>query len=131
MAERHSDEIVLRGIEGSGGKVPNARLRDGMVLKEAGPWSSSVHALLCHLESEGFTGAPTVLGTGFEDDGRETLSYLPGESVHPHAWSDEAVIAIGHLLRELHRTSASFRPPVDAVWQPVVTRQTRCRITGS
>lgn len=120
-----SEEVLLRGNEDSGEKVPNAHLRDGIVLKEAGPWSASVHAFLCHLEREGFAGSPRMLGTGFEDDGRETLSYLPGESPHPYAWSNEAVGTVGRLLRDLHRAAASFRPPIDAQWQPIFTRDLR------
>jgi Ser/Thr protein kinase RdoA (MazF antagonist) len=115
-------EHPLGGHDGSGDKIPNARLRHGVVLKGAGPWSPSVHALLRHLENEGFTGAPTVVGSGFEDDGRETLSFLPGSSPHPEPWSDDAVAGIGRLLGGLHRAAATFRPPEGAVWQPLFSR---------
>ena len=97
--------------------------RAGSVVKRAaGPWSSSVHALLRHLESVGFPGAPRVVGTGFDDDGRETLTYLDGDLVHPHAWSDDGIAALGRLLRALHDASAGFVPPPGATWQPWFTR---------
>lgn len=35
----------------------------------AGPWTPSVHALLCYLADREFTGAPRPLG--FDEQGRE------------------------------------------------------------
>ena len=79
-------------------------------------------ALLRHLEREGFRGAPRVVGSGFDDDGRETLAYIEGESPQPHAWSDDGAAAIGALLRDLHRATATFhasgRRRLDAVVRP-------------
>jgi hypothetical protein len=88
------------------------------VFREAGEWTPAVHALLRHLERAGFDAAPRVAGSGFDPQGRETLTYIEGESVHPRAWSDEAVVAIGCMLRELHDATASFRAPGDARWRP-------------
>jgi hypothetical protein len=73
--------------------------------------------LLKHLEEVGFTGAPRPIGDGFTPDGREAISYIPGTTPHPRAWSDEAAAAIGGLLRELHHAAAGFAPPPDAHWQ--------------
>jgi len=50
--------------------------------------------------------------------GRETVSYIDGSFVHPKPWSEEALFAIGKLLRELHDASASFTPSEDAIWRP-------------
>ena len=106
-------------VEGSGTQRSKVRLRDdGVVLREAGPWSATVLALLRHFERVGFEGAPTVVGSGFADDGREMLSFVPGASPQPHAWSDEAVPDVGALLRDAHDASRSFEPPADAVWHP-------------
>lgn len=92
--------------------------RDGdIVLRRAGPWTASVHALLRHLEAEGFEGAPRVVGSGFDASGRETLSFIQGESAHPKAWGDVAFPHIGRLLRDLHRATRSFALPPDAVWR--------------
>jgi phosphotransferase family enzyme len=106
-------EVALTG----GGRTAVSR-RGQTVLREAGPWSRSVHALLKHLEEVGFTGAPRVVGAGFDGSGRETLTYLEGEFVHPGPWSDDGVARLGVLLRELHGATASFRPPPTAVWRP-------------
>lgn len=97
--------------------------RDGeIVIRAAGPWTRSVHALLRHLESVGFDGSPRVVGDGFDSEGREVLSYIDGEFVHPHAWSDEGIVALGHLLRQLHDAAASFAAPPDAWWHSWFTR---------
>ncbi|MGE5673109.1 MAG: phosphotransferase [Mycobacterium leprae] len=93
-----------------------------LVLRPAHPWTASVHALLRHLEQAGFP-APRVVGSGFQPDGREALSYVEGEFVHPYAWRDEAIVEVGRLLRRLHDATASFVPPADAVWQPWFLRE--------
>jgi Ser/Thr protein kinase RdoA (MazF antagonist) len=74
--------------------------------------STATHALLLHLESVGFKGAPTFLGV--DSQGREVLSYLTGETVttpYPD-WSmtDEALDSVAHLLRAYHEAVADFRP---------------------
>jgi len=74
-------------------------------------------AMLRHLEDLGFPGAPRVVGSGFAEDGRETVSYVPGKSPQPYRWSDDAVAEVGGLLGALHRATASFEPPAGAVWQ--------------
>ncbi len=87
-----------------------------MVLRDAGPWTPTVHSLLRHLEQVGFAGAPRVVGTGFDSDGRETITFVEGEFLERGPWSLEAIATIGQLLRDLHTATASFRPPQDAVW---------------
>jgi Ser/Thr protein kinase RdoA (MazF antagonist) len=86
-----------------------------VVRRPAGPWTSAVHALLDHLERAGFTGSPhAVSSVGGED----VVTYIPGESVSPHAWSDEGVFGVGRLLRGLHDATASFVPPPGATRHP-------------
>jgi hypothetical protein len=53
--------------------------------REAGAWTPSVHALLRYLENVGFAAAPHVIGSGFDARGRETVAYIDGSFVHPHA----------------------------------------------
>src|SRR3954454_9102923 len=101
----------------------SAVVRHGdVVLRAVGPWAPSVHALLRHLEAVGFDGSPRVVGDGFDGEGREVLSYIDGEFVHPHAWSDNGIVALGHMLRRFHDATASFVEPPDASWQPWFTR---------
>jgi hypothetical protein len=107
------DEILLEG----GGRTRVHR-RGGTVVRDAGPWTPAVHALLRHLEAAGFAAAPRLVGSGFEASGRETLTYIEGEFTQPGPWSLDGAAAVGALLRDLHQATASFRPPPGAVWFP-------------
>jgi hypothetical protein len=75
-----------------------------------------VHTLLRHLEDVGFAGAPRVVGSGIDAQGRETLTFIEGEFTQPGPWSLDGAAAVGLLLRDLHRATAGYRPPADAVW---------------
>ncbi|MBU1307358.1 MAG: phosphotransferase [Alphaproteobacteria bacterium] len=100
-----------------GGRSTVSRLGDA-VFRQAAPWSRTTTALLVHLEQVGFTHAPTVIGTGFDAKGREMLSYVEGECIHPLPWDDAALPVIGDMLRQLHQATASFVVPDDALWRP-------------
>lgn len=78
------------------------------------PHSGAVHALLDHLGQVGFSarsaGAPLFLGV--DEQGREVLSYLPGDTVtapYP-AWSmsDAALDSVARLMRRYHEAVAGF-----------------------
>lgn len=81
------------------------------VRRPRGPHSGWVAALLLHLEEAGCTVTPRFLG--YDDRGREVLSWVPGEVPLPPfpAWamSDDALRSVAHLLRELHDATAGFR----------------------
>jgi hypothetical protein len=104
-----------------GGNTGGAVLVDGTVRRAAGPWTPAVHALLHHLAAKGFAGAPVP--DGIDDQGREVLSYLPGDTVGSRrpwpAWThtDATLVEVAHWLRDLHQAVADFRPPADAVWR--------------
>jgi len=112
MSKRSTNEIPLAG----GGRTAVTR-NGNTVLRETGPWASTVHALLKHLEKVGYGGAPRVVGSGFDAQGRETLSYLEGKFVHPGPWTEDAMPILGRLLRELHNATNSFAVPENAVWR--------------
>lgn len=113
-----SDESRLEG-----GTQTAVSVRDGVVFRSAKPQSTTVIALLRHLEDVGFPAAPRVVGTGFDDRGRETLGFIKGRSPQPHPWSEEALARLGTLLRNLHEATASFVPPADAAWFERFTRK--------
>ncbi|PRY02478.1 phosphotransferase [Allonocardiopsis opalescens] len=116
MDGEHDDgpEVALAG----GGRTAVSR-RGGTVLRAPGPWSATVVELLRHLEAVGFRGAPRAVGTGFDPaTGREALTFIEGGFVHPGPWSEAGAFAVGELLGELHRATASFRVPDRAVWRP-------------
>jgi hypothetical protein len=98
---------------------PAAVYRSGdVVVRDSGPWTPTVHALLRHLESVGFDGAPRLVGSGFDPSGRETLSFINGDFIHPGPWTLDGATSVGLLLRQVHDATASFRIPSDAVWYP-------------
>jgi len=82
------------------------------------PFSLTVQAYLAHLRDAGFTGAPLPLG--IDEQGREVLSFVPGDvprnPLPPETAGDDVLIALARLIRELHEASAGWVPPPDAVW---------------
>jgi phosphotransferase family enzyme len=82
------------------------------------PFSLTVQGYLAHLRDAGFTGAPLPLGV--DEQGREVLSYVPGEvprdPLPPETAGDDVLIALARLIRALHEASAGWVPPPDAVW---------------
>lgn len=104
-----------------GGNTGGAVRIGDTVRRVPGRWTPSVHALLGHLEAVGFDRAPRALG--FDDQGREVLSFLPGEVIGTTrpwpSWvhSDDALRQVAGWLRDFHTAVASFVPPQDAVWR--------------
>ena len=81
------------------------------------PWSASVHELLLHLEAIGFPYTPRV--RGIDDEGREVLTYIDGES-GTAGWAkvvdERGLVAMARLLREYHDAVRGFRPTAEAGW---------------
>ncbi len=97
------------------------------VRRKGGAWSPAVLELLRHLEGAGFAGAPRALG--FDDQGREVLSFLDGEvgeglpEVDAGAvqddhwvWRDDVLVRLGALVRKFHDAAATF-PWTGREWQ--------------
>jgi len=100
---------------------PNpTRRRGDTAIHPAQPWTATTHAYLQHLHANGFQTAPTVVGSGFDDDGHEVLSWIEGTIFAHTVWPnpEESLHTVGHLLRRLHGVSRTFVPPVDARWMP-------------
>jgi hypothetical protein len=108
-------EVILPG-----GFSTGAVLIGGVVHKPASPWTATVHALLRHLQDAGFDGAPRALGV--DDQGREMLTYLTGDTVGDQTpwprwvYVDSTLIQVGQWLRRLHDATASFVAPADERW---------------
>jgi hypothetical protein len=108
------DEADQAELPLAGGDVTEGVVRVGdTVRRPVGPHSPLVHALLTHLESVGFEGAPRFLG--IDGSGREVLSYIDGEVAgrpRPPWIADETRLAsIGRLVRAYDDAAASFTPP--------------------
>jgi hypothetical protein len=94
----------------------NTVLRIGdRVHRPTGDWAPAVHALLKHLESQGFDGAPRV--HGFDAEGREIVDYIAGDVPDYGAHvSDTALAEVAVLLRAFHDAALDFTAPPDAAW---------------
>ncbi|GAA0720529.1 phosphotransferase [Dactylosporangium roseum] len=103
-----------------GGNTAGAVRIGAVVHKLASPWTPTVHALLRHLEEAGVDGAPRALG--FDDQGREMITYLPGETIGGRlpwpawAFADSTLVQVGRWLRRVHDATADFLPPADERW---------------
>ena len=78
-----SIESDQSSCETLGGHRTAVLRRGSVVVRETGPWASTVHSLLRHLEKVGFAASPRVVGSGFDEQGRETLIFIPGEFTQP------------------------------------------------
>jgi hypothetical protein len=112
-----AEEIPLAGGDTTPGVV---RVGD-TVRRPVRPFTATVQAYLAHLHSAGFTGAPVPLGV--DDQGREMLSYVPGDVPHrplpAETTGDDVLAALARLIRQLHDAARGWTPPPDAVWMPV------------
>jgi hypothetical protein len=114
VGESWVEEVDQAETPLAGGDVTVGVVRVGdTVRRPVGPHSPLVHALLTHLESVGFEGAPRFLG--IDGSGREVLSYIDGEVAgrpRPPWIADQTRLAsIGRLVRAYDDAAASFTPP--------------------
>lgn len=110
MPKRSTEEPL------SGGNVSHVVRVGQTVRRSAGPWTSTVQGLLAHVRDRGVTFVPEP--QGFDDAGREVLSFIPG--VVPHQlpdwiWSEPVLEDCARTLRQWHDATAGYRP-ADAVW---------------
>ena len=93
-----------------GGNVGGAVRVGDTVRRPTGPWTPAVHALLAHLQGR-IPCVPKVLG--FDGQGREVLSYLPGRSLDPALeWLTAGQLrSLVRWTRQLHAAVADFDHP--------------------
>ncbi|UBU11626.1 phosphotransferase [Nonomuraea gerenzanensis] len=99
---------LLHEIPLQGGDVTDGVVRVGdTVRRPASTSTPAVHALLRHLETVGFDGAPRVVG--MDEFGREVLTFLPGTTgLRLESVTDEALAQLAGLLRRFHDATAGF-----------------------
>ncbi len=82
------------------------------------PFTATVQAYLHHLREQGVTFVPEP--RGYDENGREVLSFVPGDvplEPLPDWAATEAVLKqLAGLVRALHDAAAGWVPPPDAVW---------------
>ncbi len=103
----------------SGGNITGVVRIGKTVHRASGPWSAAVHGLLQYLEVRGFEGAPRFLG--FDQQGREILSFIEGEvgnyPLQSYMWSDENVREVALFLRRYHDATTGYIASNGAAWQ--------------
>lgn len=114
MSDTSRTEVPLQGGTTNRGLV--FRVGD-TVRRPRSDTSGSTEAVLRHLEEVGFAGAPRFLGV--DAQGRQVLTYIPGEAVTPPypAWAltDVALTSVAVLLRSYHEAVAGLEP-ADHAW---------------
>jgi hypothetical protein len=103
----------------TGGNSSLVSLRGNTVRRPAGAWTRQVHWLLRYLRRKGIGAVPEPLG--FDEQGREVLSFLPGEVGH-YPLSDamrsvEVLLSAAQLLRRIHDAAAEIAQVRLAGWQ--------------
>lgn len=104
-----------------GGYADGAVRVGDTVRRASGPWTPAVHALLSYLADQGFTGAPRPLG--FDERGREVLTFLDGETIGRRkprpAWvhAEDTLVQVARWMRDYHQVAVGFVPPPGAVWR--------------
>ncbi len=102
----------------TGGRPGVVRRVENRVVRPAGPWAKTVHALLRHIREQGFEAAPEPIG--FDDNGNEILTFLEGDVANRPAdefYSDDGVLAeSARLLRNYHDATTTFEMPRDGQW---------------
>jgi Phosphotransferase enzyme family len=102
----------------AGDRLPGGTANRGLVvrvgetvIRPTAPCWRATHALLDHLWTVGFDGAPRVLAAG---QATETLTYISGQAavlpLAPDMLTDAALVSVADLLRRYHRAAASFDP---------------------
>jgi len=96
----------------------NAVERSGdTILRNAGPWTPTVHRYLDYLAVAGIDWAPRAIGI---EDQRERLSFVEGDvPLYPlpiWVWDDSVLEEGARRLRELHDASIGFALD-GAIWQ--------------
>ena len=95
------------------------------VVRQAGPWTPQVQALMRGLRARRVAGVPQPLGINGTD--AEVVEYIAGDvGVYPMpawVWSDELLVEVAHMVRAFHDASQGLdlplsgwrRPPVNPV----------------
>ncbi len=107
-------EALVGGMVNAG-----AVFRRGALVERPAPRNArALHGYLLALKEHGFDAAPVPVG--LTDDGREQLTFIPGEVALPPfpdwVMTKTALESVGSLLRRLHEASTTVEIDVRAGW---------------
>ncbi|MEP6843613.1 MAG: aminoglycoside phosphotransferase family protein [Pseudolysinimonas sp.] len=101
----------------AGGNMSSVRRVGDTVVRNAGPWTVTIHRFLAHLHAAGIEWVPRALS---RDGDHEVLSFVVGDvPLYPlpaWVWSDEVLEDAARHLRALHDASEGF-DLAGAIWQ--------------
>jgi len=111
-------EVIL-----TGGSINDVTRIGDAVYRTAGEWIPAVHKVLVHLNKNGFAYSPIPLGIA--PDGREMISFLPGEPMM-RPWKDimlgdNGIIQAAKMLRSMHDITKELEFPPDTKWRFITT----------
>ena len=119
---RHDDVTPATSEERLPGGKLSIVMRAGDTVRRPGkPWSGDVQRLLLHVRNRGFLLVPEP--RGFDEQGREVLSYIEGDSSASVAhwpgslWSDGLLAEVGRAVAAYHHAVSDFVPNEVAHWQ--------------
>jgi 8-oxo-dGTP pyrophosphatase MutT (NUDIX family) len=115
---------------------------EGRVVRDAAPWTATVHAWLAHCHDRGLADVPVPFGV--DAHGREAVSFVPGTVTRevdgdrdpagsspgalPRGWwpeplrTTDGVAEVGRLLARLRGASRGFGGVAEQVWRVGPTR---------
>lgn len=103
----------------TGGSTNIVTRKGDVVYRTAGEWIPAVHKVLTHLNEKGFAYSPKPLGVSA--DGREMLSFLPGDSMlrpwKDIMFKDDGIIQAAKMLRSFHDATQELVFPNDTKWR--------------
>ncbi|NLF50379.1 MAG: aminoglycoside phosphotransferase family protein [Leptolinea sp.] len=102
----------------TGGTMTGVARAGDTVRRTAGHWTLRVHQLLAHLREQGITEVPEPLG--FDAQGREELSFLPGAaaiSLTDDLRAESVLIQAARLLRRIHDATGTIAREWMDGWQ--------------
>lgn len=101
----------------TGGNMNDVERDGDTVLRDAGPWTPTVHRYLDYVAAAGIDWLPRPLAI---EGNRERLTFVHGDvPVYPlpvWVWNEQVLVDGARRLRQLHDASVGF-PLDDAVWQ--------------
>lgn len=117
MTTSEPQEIVLKGGIANAGAV--TRVGD-TVRRPAASNLETIHRLMTHLRQNGCDFVPEPIGV--DDQGREMLAWIPGESAF-EPWPDwladtDLLQSVAEAQQRIHAAAESFEAPPDAEWAP-------------
>jgi thiamine kinase-like enzyme len=104
----------------TGGNVSTVTTNGSIVYKDRKPQSITIQRLLQHLQCKGINFCPKPLG--FDDKGREMLSFMPGNTIDDYpnvrliADKIETVKQAAFMLRKFHNATIDFPKQPDDIW---------------